>query len=165
MKFHGNSRCPLNENSLLGSKHWRKPVTQAIFPLPVGRQTSSVILLSKWKTDWIFDEDFPNLNSIADLLLVRAGFTHLLINLRLMTDMYYATTGVKAVKWIMHEKSCTESQATAIANKLLNAGFLSHVSHEHLFCPKNLLYRFSVEIDPLAAGRYAFKWFTWLFLL
>lgn len=28
-------------------------------------------------------------------------------------------------------------------------GFMSHVSYEHLFCAKNILYRFSAEIDPL----------------
>lgn len=57
------------------------------------------------------------------------------------------------MKWLMQEKSCTVSQAIAIGNKLLNFDLLSHVNHEHLFCAKNLLYRFSVEIDPLITSR------------
>ena len=32
---------------------------------------------------------------------------------------------------------------------MLAHGFISHVSNEHLFCAKNILYRFSAEIDPL----------------
>ena len=32
---------------------------------------------------------------------------------------------------------------------MLVYGFISHVSNEHLFCAKNILYRFSAEIDPL----------------
>ena len=84
--------------------------------------------------------------------------------------------GSTAVKWIMKEKvseycfcslfpheichniffinlfsfqSCTVSQSLAIGNKMLVYGFISHVSNEHLFCAKNILYRFSAEIDPL----------------
>lgn len=59
--------------------------------------------------------------------------------------------GVRAIKWLMKEKQCTLSQAIAIGNRMLNYGVISHVSSEHLFCAKKLLYRFSVEIDPLTA--------------
>ena len=37
----------------------------------------------------------------------------------------------------------------AIGNKLLVHGYISHVSYEHLFCAKNILYRFHSDIDPL----------------
>eukprot|EP00597_Dinobryon_sp_UTEXLB2267_P010167 CAMPEP_0170104094 /NCGR_PEP_ID=MMETSP0020_2-20130122/3906_1 /TAXON_ID=98059 /ORGANISM="Dinobryon sp., Strain UTEXLB2267" /LENGTH=775 /DNA_ID=CAMNT_0010327829 /DNA_START=547 /DNA_END=2874 /DNA_ORIENTATION=+ len=60
-----------------------------------------------------------------------------------------AFVGSTAVKWIMKDKSCTVSQAVAIGNKMLIHGYISHVSYEHLFCAKNILYRFHSDIDPL----------------
>lgn len=69
--------------------------------------------------------------------------------------MYVRTfPGIRAVKWIMRERQCTLSQAIAIGNKMICAGFFYHVLYEHLLCPKTLLYRFSEEIDPLAPSRF-----------
>jgi len=73
----------------------------------------------------------------------------LMIRQRLSRFKLFTRTflGVRAVKWIMKEKQCNISQAIAIGNKLLNLGLIHHVTYEHLFNSRHLLYRFSYEIE------------------
>lgn len=71
---------------------------------------------------------------------------------------FYARTflGSNAIAWIMKDKQCTASQATNIGNRLMNLGFIHHVTYEHLFCSTgNLLYRFSDEIAPTMSEKIA----------
>lgn len=80
----------------------------------------------------------------------------LVVRKRFSRFKIYARTfvGSRAVKWIMKAKNCSLPQALALGNRMLSLGFIHHVTYEHMFYSRNLLYRFSLEIDPPMAGSF-----------
>ena len=50
--------------------------------------------------------------------------------------------GQVAVKWFMKEYQCSRAQALQIGNRLVSAGLVEHVKHEHFFLDQKHYYRF-----------------------
>ena len=61
--------------------------------------------------------------------------------------------GLRAIKWIMKYEGCTAAEATAIGQKMLNLGLFQHITNEHVFCNKKLLYQFSDFLDHMSSAR------------
>lgn len=55
--------------------------------------------------------------------------------------------GRRAIRWIVKSERCTAYQATIIGQKMLNLGLFQHITNEHVFCNKKLLYQFSNNAD------------------
>ena len=55
--------------------------------------------------------------------------------------------GRRAIRWIVKYEGCTASQATIIGQKMLNLGLFQHITNEHVFCNKKLLYQFPNNFD------------------
>jgi hypothetical protein len=55
--------------------------------------------------------------------------------------------GRRAVRWIVKYEGCTASQAVVIGQKMLNLDLIQHITNEHVFCNKKLLYQFSSTFD------------------
>ena len=50
--------------------------------------------------------------------------------------------GSKATQFLISELNITSSQATLLGNRILNLGLIHHISHEHMFVDRQLLYSF-----------------------
>eukprot|EP00601_Ochromonadales_sp_CCMP2298_P003002 CAMPEP_0173186770 /NCGR_PEP_ID=MMETSP1141-20130122/10325_1 /TAXON_ID=483371 /ORGANISM="non described non described, Strain CCMP2298" /LENGTH=616 /DNA_ID=CAMNT_0014110507 /DNA_START=43 /DNA_END=1889 /DNA_ORIENTATION=- len=86
--------------------------------------------------------------------LARKMKESLTVRQRLVRFKFYPRSfvGSAAVRWLMVESRCGQSEAVALGNQMLALNLLHHVAHEHMFAYKNLLYRFNAEVDPLVAG-------------
>ena len=61
--------------------------------------------------------------------------------------------GRRAIRWIVKTEGCTAYQATIIGQKMLNLGIFQHITNEHVFCNKKLLYQFSNSIDHVPSPK------------
>ena len=61
--------------------------------------------------------------------------------------------GLRAIKWIMKYEGCSASEATAVGQKMLSLGLFQHITNEHVFCNKKLLYQFSDSFDHISSVR------------
>lgn len=52
--------------------------------------------------------------------------------------------GSEAVLWLIHDQRCSQDEAVALGNQMIDLGFLHHVSHEHFLCHAYLFYRFNL---------------------
>jgi hypothetical protein len=57
--------------------------------------------------------------------------------------------GRRAIRWIVKYEGCTAYQATVIGQKMLNLGLFQHITNEHVFCNKKLLYQFPINFDQV----------------
>ena len=57
--------------------------------------------------------------------------------------------GRRAIRWIVKFEGCTAYQATVIGQKMLNLGLFQHITNEHVFCNKKLLYQFPINFDQV----------------
>lgn len=61
--------------------------------------------------------------------------------------------GQRAIKWIMKYEGCSVSDATIVGQKMLNLGLFQHITNEHVFCNKKLLYQFPNSFDHISSIR------------
>ena len=59
--------------------------------------------------------------------------------------------GSRAVRWIVKYEGCSSSQAMIFGQKMLSLGLIKHITDEHVFCNKKLLYQFPTSLDPFGA--------------
>ena len=61
--------------------------------------------------------------------------------------------GRRAIRWIVKYEGCTPVQATIIGQKMLNLGLFQHITNEHAFCNRKLLYQFPNSMDSTTSRR------------
>lgn len=52
--------------------------------------------------------------------------------------------GSEAVLWLIHDQRCSQDEAIALGNQMIDLGFLHHVTFEHFLCHAYLFYRFDL---------------------